>query len=119
MKIWSLRQFVALFLGAFLALGMSLSAVQASEMAVQMAMTSDADASDQGSCDNCGGSGGDTADAVTCAPMLNCSGMAAALPMERGFVAPLSTKALPTASRVAHGSIAPPEPYPPRSSIPS
>lgn len=97
---------------------MSLSAVQASEMAVQMAMTSDAGASGQGECDGCGGSGDDSADAMACAPMLNCSGMAAVLPMERGLATPQSTAAFSPVASVAHGLTAPPDPYPPRSSIP-
>lgn len=114
MKHWPSRRILALVLGVFLALGMNLSAVQASEMAVQMAMTSDDGSSGQGECDGCGGSGDDSADAVSCAPMLNCSGMAAVLPMERGLMAPQSTEAFSPVASVAHSLIAPPDPYPPR-----
>ena len=115
MKHWSSRQFISLFLGVFLALGMSLSAVQASEMAVQMAMAGDADMSGQGDCDGCGGNGDDSIDAVTCAPVLNCSGMAALLPAAGGLVATQTIKQVTPVSSVARDLTAPPDPYPPRS----
>lgn len=111
MKHWSSRQFIALFLGVLLALGMSLSAVQASEMAVQMVMTSDAGASGQGDCDGCD----DSADAVTCTPVLSCSGMAALLPAAGGFTVAQAIKQVTPVSGVARDLIAPPDPYPPRS----
>src|SRR3546814_2845829 len=40
MKDWPSRRILALLLGVFLALGMSLSAIEAGEMGVQMAMAS-------------------------------------------------------------------------------
>jgi hypothetical protein len=115
MKHWSSRQFIALFLGVFLALGMSLSAVQASDMAVQMAMAGDVDMSGQGDCDGCGGSGDDSVDAVTCSPMLSCSGMAALLSAAGGLVATQTIKQVAPVSSVARDLTAPPDPYPPRS----
>ncbi len=55
MKRYSSQHIIALLLGVFLALGMSLSAVQASDMSIDMAMSSDMDC-----CSDCGnGSDGD------------------------------------------------------------
>lgn len=116
MKHWPSRQFIALFLGVALALGMNLSAVQASEMAVQMAMMGDAGASSQGDCDGCGGSGGDSADAVTCSPVLNCSSMAAVMPTAGGLAVTQTIKQVTPVSGVARDLTPPPDPYPPRSS---
>lgn len=115
MKHWSSRQFIALFLGGFLALSMSLSAVHASEMAVQMAMAGDADMSGQGDCDGCGGRGDDSVDAVTCSPMLSCSGMAALLPAAGVLTVSQTIKQVAPVSGVARDLTAPPDPYPPRS----
>lgn len=116
MKHRAARRIVALCLGVFLALGMSLSAVQAGEMAVQMAMmTSDAGASGQSDCDGCGDSGDDRADALTCSPALNCSGMTAVLPTGLGLAATGTTKLIIPVSGAARDLIAPPDPYPPRS----
>lgn len=92
---------------------MSLSAVQASEMAIQMA-AGEAGASGQGDCDGCGGSG-DDGSALTCAPMLSCSGMTALMPVERGLVATHAAEVFVPVSSVARDLIAPPDPYPPRS----
>ena len=115
MKYWSSRQFIALFLGVFLTLGMSLSTVQASKMAVQMAMAGDADMSGQGDCDGCGGNSDDSADAVTCAPVLNCSGMAVLLPAAGGLAVTQNIKQGAPVSSVAGDLTAPPDPYPPKS----
>jgi hypothetical protein len=115
MKHWLPRQIVALVLGVFLALGMSLSAIQASDMAVQMAMMSDAGASGQSGCDACGGNGDDRADAVTCSPMLNCFSMAAVLPVQRGLAATDNAELFVSTFGVARDLTAPPDPYPPKS----
>lgn len=115
MKHRSSRQILALVLGAFLALGMSLSAVQAAENALQMAtMADDADPSGPGNCDGCGG-GDDGKGMATCAPVLNCSSMAAVLPVERGLAATHAAEVFVPVSSVAHSLIAPPDPHPPRS----
>ena len=59
MKRCSSRQIIALLLGVFLALGVSLSAVQASDMAFDMAMSSDmeccGDCASESDCDRNGG----------------------------------------------------------------
>jgi hypothetical protein len=113
MKHWSSRRIVALVLGVFLALEMSLSAVQASEMAVQMAMASDAGASGQGDCDGCG-SDDDAANAVACSSVLNCSSVAL-LPVECGLAVIKPAKLFIPISGVARDLTAPPDPYPPKS----
>src|SRR3546814_13137411 len=84
MKLWSSRRFLALFLGVFLALGMGLSAVQAGEMSVQMAMPSDAGAAGQSDCTGCNG-GDDSSNAATSSSVLSCSS-AAVLPDRKSVV---------------------------------
>lgn len=115
LKHWSARHVIALFLGVFLALGMSMSAVQASEMAIQMAMSTDADTSGQGDCDGCGGSGDDSTDAVTCSSVSTCAGMTALLPGTDGLAVFQIIKQGTPVSDVAGDLAAPPDPYPPRS----
>lgn len=113
MKRPSCRRNLALLLAAFLALGMSLSAVQSSEMTVRMAMASDAGAAGQGACNGCAGAD-DSGHDVSCSSVLICSS-AAILPVERGHaVAKLGKMSLPI-SDVARDLAAPPDPYPPKS----
>jgi hypothetical protein len=103
---------LALFLGVFLALGGGLSAVQAGEMGLQMAMASDTGASGQSGCDGCGSSD-DSSNAVSCSSALSCSG-AAVLPVANNLAQPRPVdRPLPIAG-FAHGLSAPPDPYPPR-----
>src|SRR3546814_18367232 len=84
MKDWPSRRILALLLGVFLALGMSLSAIEAGEMGVQMAMASDAGASGQSDCSGC--DSGDGSNAPACSSVLSCSS-AAVLPTDRGSAA--------------------------------
>jgi hypothetical protein len=113
MKRWPLRQVLALMLGVLLALGMSLSAVQASDMALAMAATGGAGSDDCSS--GCGGDdGGKDAKAMTCA--------AVCIPPAVAVLAPTPSVAFDHTANVQSepDSLLPdwassPDPYPPRS----
>lgn len=85
-------------------------------MTIQMAIAGETGASGQGKCDGCGGSGDDVAGALTCAPMLNCTGMAAVLPVERVPVGIQAVDVFIPVSSVARDLIAPPDTDPPKPS---
>lgn len=109
-----LRQISALILALFVALGMSASVVQASNMAIKMAAASGMNAGDHGICDGCGDSAGMKATAcgmaVCAAPVL------AALPQTLSMMRPDARELpLPT-ERLLFGSTPSPDPPPPRSS---
>lgn len=114
MKHRSSRQILVLVLGVFLALGMSVSAVQAAKNAFQMATTADdAGTSGPGNCNGCGG--GDSGKGMaTCAPVLNCGSMAAVLPMESALATVRPADLFNPVSNVARSLTATPDPYPPR-----
>src|SRR3546814_3215952 len=84
MKDWPSRRILALLLGVFLPLGMSLSAIEAGEMGVQMVMASDAGASGQSDCSGC--DSGDGSHATACSYVLSCSSDDV-LPSDRGSAA--------------------------------
>jgi len=113
MKRWSSRRLSALLLAVFLALGMTLSAVQASDMAAKMAMASNMGATGQGGCDACGGGDDGNTKADTCIPMCTAS-VPALLPS--GFVATAPDVADPHVPgyRFVRGRTPSPDPYPPR-----
>jgi hypothetical protein len=108
------RQAFALFLGVLVTLGMSMSAVQAGNMAAKMAMASDMGASghdDCGACDGKGDAGG--AKAMACmslcvAPVLAALPQASPVTFDqpRGFSLRLYARLL--------GHVSTPDPYPPR-----
>lgn len=110
MKKRSVRHVLAALFGVLLALGVSVSAVQAGEMSLQMAMAAEAGASGQGGCDDC--AGGDDA-GMTCPSALLCS-VIAILPAERGMPAATPARSPDRTFRLARGLAAPPDPYPPR-----
>src|SRR3546814_21140714 len=83
MRDWLPGRILALLLGSLLALSTSLSAVQAGEMGLQMAMASDSGVSGQSGCDVCGNSD-DSSTAISCSSALGCSG-AAVLPVASNF----------------------------------
>lgn len=117
MKRWPSRRVFALLLGAFLALGMSLSVVQASDMTVKMiSSVSDMGAAGQGGgCDGCGG--GDEGKAKIGACLSVCMTSAFAVLPSASPVKVVQTSDLPLRRHaVSWGSSAPPDPYPPRSS---
>jgi len=107
-----LRQLFGLMLGLCLALGTTTSAVRATDMAVRMAMTSDAGAMDHLDCDGCGDGQGmkSTGCGMVCvAPVL------AALP-QTFAVLRVDTRELPLPTqRFLVGRAFSPDPHPPRS----
>lgn len=115
MARWSLRQVFALLLAVFVTVGLSVSVVQASNMAVNMAMSSDMGVSAHHECHDCDGDTGKTRSmvcTVTCVAPVS-----ADLP----HVGPVSLVTIPTKpvlrrATVLHGSTSPPDPYPPRTS---
>jgi hypothetical protein len=116
MNRWSLRQGFTLLLSVFVAVGMGLSVVRATDMAVKMAMMSDMGTDGQGDCSNClHFPEKDGAKATFCATA--CAEPATADQHE----APPRVVALITAVRLAgvatlHGRALQPDPHPPRTS---
>ena len=111
MKWWSLRPVFCLMIGVFLALGLSLSAAQAADMAVKMATAAHMGA--PGGCDGC--DGGDEGAAMTgpCLPMCTGTGLAV-LPAGLTVNSMGVSQALIPGSRVLHERAPSPDPYPPR-----
>lgn len=113
MTNWSVRQILAIVLAVFVTVGVSLSVVQASDMAIKMATTSDMGASGHGDCNGCGDNDAGKAKPMVCT--IACP-VFAALP-QVDPVAEISTPtklALPKTPLLL-GSIASLDPYPPRS----
>jgi predicted metal-binding membrane protein len=112
MARWRLRQVFALTLGLLVALGMSLSAVQAGDMAAKMAMASGMTGSGHGDCGGCddGGSAKD----MPCAPACMTPVSAAMLP-QAWSVTVRQTSDLSTRPYLHRLGRAPaPDPTPPR-----
>ena len=114
MKRWSSRRLSALLLAVFLALGMSLSVVQASDMASKMAMTPGMADSGNGNCADCGGGDGNT-NTAACKAMCTAGHSPAVLSF--GALFANQSAAVPPASRErpSLGRVPSPDPYPPRS----
>jgi hypothetical protein len=110
MTNWPVRQVIALVLAVFVTLGLSLSVVQANDMAVKMAMTSDMGVSGHGECHGCDAG---MTKSMVCAVACPVS---AAVP-HVGPVAEISTPTKLALPRMALllGSASPLDPYPPRS----
>lgn len=112
MACFPARQAFALFLGILVTLGMSLSVVQAGDMATKMAMTSDMGASGHDGCNGCGGDA-DGAKAMAC--MSVCvSPVLAVLPQASPmtFDQPRGFSLRPHARLLGH--VFTPDPHPPR-----
>lgn len=115
MQHWTVRQIFALVLGALIALGLNLSAVQASDMSMKMAMASAMAGSGHGDCHGCADKPDAGAKTMTCvstcvAPLL--AVLPQGLPSTVHVVSTLS----PVPSPFLPGRIASPEPFPPRPS---
>lgn len=108
MKRRSSQRIVALLLGTFLALGMNLSAVQASGMAIDMAMCSDMDGcNDCGNESDCDGNGG------ACLSVCTTPTPAVLDPAVAVITAEASKLPLP-GSQSTYGPASAPDPHPPR-----
>lgn len=108
-----LRQVFALILGFFVALGMSTSVVQASDMAVKMAVASDMGGADHGKCDGCGDNGPGMK--VTGCGVAVCTTSAVAALPQTLSITWINTRELPLlAQLLLVGWVLSPDPHPPR-----
>lgn len=123
---YSARQVFTLFLGLFVGLSLSLSAVQASTMAAKMTPSSgktvslsDMESFGHGACNACGAVGHDqgTAKTAPCPSFCVPPAFAIAVPFMPSVTALVtSVDRIVTAEPVLAGKTNPPDPYPPRSS---
>lgn len=108
------RQVFALILGLFVALGMSASAVQATDMAVKMATASSMGAAGSGTCNGCGDDGSGMK-AAGCGIAVCAAPVVAALPQTLSMTQ-IDLHELPsTAEPLLTGRASSPDPRPPRS----
>lgn len=113
MKRWTPRQLIALILGVLFALGVSLSAVQAADMAAKMT----AAAMDAAAADRCnGGCGGDdnAMSAGSCV-MVCPNSVQAVVPAVGPVVMHVPREAPPISESASAGRSSRPDPYPPKS----
>jgi hypothetical protein len=112
MRRWQLRQAFVLVLGLFVALGMSLSTVQATNMAAKMAISGKEMASSASDCSSCAGDMGEAktmaCDAVCVAPVIATAPQTYALRIDRPVDRPL------THAPAIHSWAAAPNPHPPQ-----
>jgi hypothetical protein len=113
MNRWPSRRVFALVLGLFVALGMSLSAVQASDMAVKMALASDMGDAGSHGCTGCGGGDDGAANAGPCLPGCTAPMFAVMPPTSDTMVAQVCHLSLPMAP-ASQSRASSPDPYPPR-----
>ncbi len=108
MKRYSSQHIIALLLGVFLALGMSLSAVQANDMAINMAMSSDMDG-----CNDCGN--GSDSDRNGGACLSVCTTPSPAVLPPAVTVKTAEAPNLPLLDyQSTYGQASSPDPYPPK-----
>ncbi|CAN7569625.1 hypothetical protein LJR231_004194 [Phyllobacterium sp. LjRoot231] len=90
-----------------------MSVVQASDMAVKMAMTTDMSSTGHGNCNGCDASG--KTKAVVCT-VVCVTPVSVALPQIDQLVdAPAVIMPVPPKAGLLHGQTSPPDPFPPRS----
>ena len=114
----STRRLLTLVLAVLVTLSLSLSAVQASGMASEMAkMTamSGMDSSMSGDCQKCPNKNDGAAMAMACGPVCVAPAMAM-LPQDSPATFALAQIAFLKRHSLLHGRASPPDPYPPRSS---
>jgi hypothetical protein len=111
----STRKLLVLLLGAFLALGLGLSAVQAGEMAVKMTLASDMGMPGNDGCSGCGGDDGN-AKTGACHPVCT---VAATAVLSSGPVVALTVPdaPFPALSPVFASHASSPDPSPPRGRV--
>ncbi|GAA2888747.1 hypothetical protein GGQ99_005201 [Aminobacter niigataensis] len=113
---WSIRHVFALLLAAFVAAGLSLSSVQASDMAVKMTMASDMGMPADGGCTACPDDSTDGGKMTAC-PQVCIAPVLAIVPQGlAAVVVALTPHLTPMPSAYLHGRAAVPDPYPPRPS---
>lgn len=94
--------------------GMGVSAVQATEMAVKMTMTSDMGASGHGDCASCSGSKGADGKAMVCPPACVVAVIAVLPPAGPVIIMPIVTAPPLPRDALLSGNASAPDPYPPR-----
>ncbi|USJ28533.1 hypothetical protein [Ensifer adhaerens] len=114
MKRWSARKLVAMFLAVFVTVGMSLSAVQATDMSVKMAMTTDMSGSTHDGCPGCPNGGGDHGMKAMMCSVVCAVPVVAVLPQGTSMPAVPQPIFFTARDSLLHGTRAPPDPYPPR-----
>ena len=112
MKSCTPRRVVVCLLAIVLGIGMTLSAVQASDMTVGMTLAGDMTSSGTGGCDGCGG-GDDAADSGTCQSLCVSSGFVLSTPATSARLPDPTPPRLGVAA-VPSGAAFTPDPYPPR-----
>ena len=111
MKKWSSRWIVVSLLGIMLGAGMTLSAVQANTMSVDMALAGDINPSGDKDCGGCGTD--DTTAAGSCHSV--CASSVFNMPAPANDLRlRVPVKSVQGASPVLLGTVFPPEPFPPR-----
>jgi uncharacterized protein (DUF2237 family) len=103
-----------LFLAVFVAAGMSLSAAQATGTSMKMAMVSDMTGLMHNGCSGCPNGGGDDGMKAMVCSVVCTTPVLAVLP--EGVSVPVVQQSVPFPVRepFLHGTRAPPDPYPPR-----
>ncbi|KSV92956.1 hypothetical protein [Sinorhizobium sp. GL28] len=102
-----------MFLAVFVTVGMSLSAVQATDMSVKMAMTTDITGSTHDGCPGCPNGGGHGMKAMMCSVVCAVP-VVAVLPQGTSMPAAQHPIFFTVRDSLQHGTRAPPDPYPPR-----
>jgi hypothetical protein len=112
---WPTGKVFALLLAAFVAVGLSFSAVQTSDMAVKMGMMSGMDMSG-GDCGGCPDKAPDGKGMAACASVCVVPVVALTPQVPSTEIAHSLPRLSPPLYPALHGRHAPPDPYPPRSS---
>ncbi len=114
MQRWASLQVLTLFLGLFFALGTTLSAIQANDMTVKMAMSSDMDTSGDAGCIACGGVGDEGSTSPTACPPV-CTVSAGMVPAFGSPEIPaLVLVSPPSGHQSGNGRAFSPDPHPPK-----
>lgn len=114
MKRRSVRKLVALFLAVFVTVGMGLSVAQASGMSVRMAMASNMAGSAHDGCPSCPTGGGDDGMTAMMCGVVCAVPVLAVLPQSASTPAAQKAHSYPARDTLLQGRLAPPDPYPPR-----
>lgn len=112
MKRWSLQQTLALVFGFLLAVGTVVSAVQASDMALDLATSGCVDSLGASCCNDCGGYDGDVYTGA-CLPIC-AGGGCGVIPSRTTLKTADRPQMLVPTHRASLGRVSSPDPYPPR-----
>jgi hypothetical protein len=112
MKRWSSRHVLALVFGLLLAVGTVVSAVQASDMAVDLATSGCVDTTGAICCDDCGGDDGDVYTGA-CLPIC-AGGACGVIPSRITLKTADQPQMLASTHPASLGRAFSPDPYPPR-----